>query len=140
MSVLIVIFLNLQLAGELMGKTILVVDDSSTIVKIVSFALRDRGFNVLTACDGMEAMEKISKSESPVSLVITDLNMPNVDGYALIDSLRNSPDHNETPIIILSSEQGEVDKERGKALGASAYLVKPFKSSTLIAEVDKQLA
>lgn len=122
-----------------MGKTVLVVDDSSTIVKIVAFALRDRGFDVLTACDGMEAMEKMSKSESPVSLVITDLNMPNLDGYSLIDSLRNSPKHSETPIIILTSEEGEKDKERGKALGASAYLVKPFKSSTLMAEVEKQL-
>lgn len=122
-----------------MGKTVLVVDDSSTIVKIVAFALRDRGYDVLTACDGMEAMEKMSKSESSVSLVITDLNMPNLDGYSLIDSLRNSPKHNETPIIILTSEAGEKDKERGKALGASAYLVKPFKSSTLMAEVEKQL-
>lgn len=123
-----------------MGRTVLVVDDSSTIVKFVAFALRDRGFDVLTACDGMEAMEKMSKSESKVSLVITDLNMPNLDGYSLIDSLRNSPEHNETPIIILTSEEGDEDKERGKALGASAYLVKPFKSSTLLAEVEKQLA
>ena len=122
-----------------MGRTVLVVDDSSTIVKFVAFALRDRGFDVLTACDGMEAMEKMSKSESKVSLVITDLNMPNLDGYSLIDSLRNSPEHNETPIIILTSEEGDEDKERGKALGASAYLVKPFKSSTLLAEVEKQL-
>jgi two-component system chemotaxis response regulator CheY len=72
-------------------------------------------------------------------MVITDLNMPNVDGYTLIDTLRQNNDYAETPIIILSSEEEEADKERGRAVGASSYLVKPFRPDALLAEVGKFL-
>ncbi len=118
-------------------KLIVVVDDSSTVVKFVSFALRNKGFKVITACDGMEAMEKISASSDGVDMVITDLNMPNVDGYTLIDTLRGNKNYAETPIIILSSEEDDDDKKRGMEVGANSYLVKPFRSDSLLAEVDK---
>jgi len=122
-----------------MSQTILVVDDSPTVVKFVSFSLKGKGFDVLTARDGMDALEKMSNLEKTVDLIITDLNMPNLDGYGLIEAVRGSPQHQETPIIILSSEEGVEDRERGITAGASSYLVKPFKSSLLLTEVSKYL-
>ncbi len=122
-----------------MSQTILVVDDSPTVVKFVSFSLKNSGYTVLTACDGMEAIEKISSVNDEISLIITDLNMPNLDGYSLIHTLRQSETHAATPIIILSSEDGDDDRDRGMAVGASSYLVKPFKSSLLLSEVSKYL-
>lgn len=122
-----------------MEHTVLVVDDSPTIVKFVSFSLKNRGFNVLTAKDGMDAIEKISTHESQVDLVITDLNMPNVDGYELISTLRKNTKYQEIPIIILSSEEEEEDKQKGIDAGASSYLVKPFKSTVLLREISKYL-
>jgi len=124
-----------------MSHTILVVDDSPTVVKFVSFSLKNQGFKILTASDGMDAIEKISnlsETES-VDLIITDLNMPNLDGYSLIETLRQNDKHRETPIIILSSEEGDDDQERGIKVGANSYLVKPFKSSLLVDEVAKYL-
>ncbi|MCK4574502.1 MAG: response regulator [candidate division Zixibacteria bacterium] len=122
-----------------MAQTILVVDDSPTVVKFVSFSLKNSGFNVISACDGMDAIEKISNMSQKVDLVITDLNMPNLDGYGLIDTLRHNEQHRETPIIILTSEEGSEDKVKGMNVGASSYLVKPFKSSLLLNEVSKYL-
>lgn len=122
-----------------MSQTILVVDDSPTVVKFVRFSLQNDGYEVLTACDGMDAIEKISNAGDRVDLVITDLNMPNLDGYSLIRTLRESERHARTPIIILSSETEADDRERGIGAGASSYLVKPFKSSLLLEEVSKYL-
>ncbi len=122
-----------------MALKILVVDDSPTVVKFVSFSLKKSGYEIITACDGMDAIEKISNSTDEVSLVITDLNMPNLDGYGLIEALRQNPRYAETPIVILTSEDGEDDRKRGIEVGASSYLVKPFKSSILLAEVSQYL-
>jgi two-component system chemotaxis response regulator CheY len=109
------------------------------VVKFVSISLKNKGFTVIAASDGMEAVETLSGLEKSVDLVITDLNMPNLDGYALIETLRNNTRHQNIPIIILSSEDGDDDRERGMAVGADSYLVKPFKSSVLIDEVSKYL-
>ncbi|MFQ5498225.1 MAG: response regulator [Candidatus Zixiibacteriota bacterium] len=122
-----------------MPQTILVVDDSPTVVKFVSFSLKKSGFQVVTACDGMDAIEKLSNLEDQVDLVITDLNMPNLDGYGLIATLRENETHSKTPIIILSSEDRDDDRDRGIQAGATSYLVKPFKSSVLLSEVSKHL-
>ncbi len=123
-----------------MSQTILVVDDSPTVVKFVSVSLKSGGFNVVTACDGMDALEKMSVLSETVDLIITDLNMPNLDGYGLIQAVRRSQQHQETPIIILSSEEGADDRERGMSVGATSYLVKPFKPSLLLSEVNKHLS
>jgi len=120
-----------------MRKVILVADDSSMIRKLVSRALESQGFKVITASDGMEALEKMALEE--VDLVITDLNMPNVDGYEFISSLRQSEAYREVPVIILSSEAKESDKERGFQVGANAYLVKPFNPKRIQYEVAKFL-
>ncbi len=122
-----------------MALKIMVIDDSPTVVKFVSFSLKKNGYDVITACDGMDAIEKISNLSDEVSLIITDLNMPNLDGYGLIEVLRQNQEHADTPIIILSSEDGDDDRERGMEVGASSYLVKPFKASVLITEVSKYL-
>lgn len=122
-----------------MAHTVLVVDDSPTVVKFVTLSLKKFGFNVVTACDGMDAIEKISTAPDNVDLIITDLNMPNLDGYSLIDTLRQNAEHQTTPIIILTSEESEEDRERGLTVGANSYLVKPFNAKRLAAEVSKYL-
>jgi two-component system, chemotaxis family, chemotaxis protein CheY len=120
-------------------QTVMVVDDSPTVVKFVSFALRSAGMKVLTATDGMDALEKLSALPEGVDLIITDLNMPNIDGYEFIKTVRENQQYSEVPIIILSSEEEEQDKSRGREVGASSYLVKPFKPNVLLAEVSKYL-
>jgi len=122
-----------------MSQTILVVDDSPTVVKFVSFSLKNGGFTVVTARDGMDAIETLSNLSEDVDLIITDLNMPNLDGYGLITTVRQNQEYKNTPIIILSSEEGEEDRARGLETGASSYLVKPFKSDRLLSEVRKYL-
>ncbi len=122
-----------------MSQKVLVVDDSPTLVKFVSFSLKSNGYEVVGASDGMDALEKVSNIEGAVDLVITDLNMPNIDGYELIATLRKTPKFAKTPIIILSSEEEEEDKAKGQKVGADSYLVKPFKSSVLIEEVTRLL-
>jgi two-component system chemotaxis response regulator CheY len=122
-----------------MAQTILIVDDSPTVIKFVSFSLKNSGYQVVTACDGMDALEKLSNMSGNVNLVVTDLNMPNLDGYSLVHTLRQNERHRQTPIIILTSEAEDEDRQRGLAVGASSYLVKPFKSSVLIDEVCKYL-
>lgn len=122
-----------------MSQKVLVVDDSPTLVKFVTFSLKSNGYEVVGASDGMDALEKVSNIEGAVDLVITDLNMPNIDGYELIATLRKTPKFAKTPIIILSSEEEEEDKVKGQKVGADSYLVKPFKSSVLIEEVTRLL-
>jgi two-component system, chemotaxis family, chemotaxis protein CheY len=119
--------------------TIMVVDDSTTVVKFVSFTLRSAGFKVVTACDGMDALEKLSNIPDGVNLVITDLNMPNIDGYELIRTLKMNDSFKDLPIIILSSEEGEQDIKLGSQVGASSYLIKPFRPDVLMTEVSKYL-
>ena len=120
-----------------MSQTILVVDDSPTLAKFVSMSLKAKGYQVVVACDGMDALEKMSSMAGQVDLIITDLNMPNLDGYGLIETVRQS--HSETPIIILSSEEDYAERARGFAVGANSYLVKPFNPALLLSEVCKQL-
>jgi two-component system chemotaxis response regulator CheY len=122
-----------------MNGTVLVVDDSPTVVKFVAFSLKSSGLKVVAASDGMDAMERISSLDKSVDLVITDLNMPNMDGYELISALRQSEEYSGTPIIILTSEEDDADKALGAEVGADSYLTKPFKSSVLIDEVGKYL-
>lgn len=118
-------------------KTILVADDSASIRKFVALSLKMQGYNVISATDGMDAMEKLPHED--VSLVITDLNMPNMDGYNLIRSIRSSGNYNELPIIILSSLSSEDDIKEGMESGANSYLVKPFNAKRVQYEVSKYL-
>jgi two-component system, chemotaxis family, chemotaxis protein CheY len=121
------------------AKVIMIVDDSPTIIKFVSFTLRSKGFKVIAACDGMDALEKLSNSEAEIDLLITDLNMPNIDGYELIQTLKLNEKFQDLPMIILSSEENEEDIKKGVQAGAASYLVKPFDPDVLISEVNKYL-
>lgn len=122
-----------------MNRTVLIVDDSPTVIKFVTVSLRNRGYNVVSASDGMDALEKMSTLDSDIDLIITDLNMPNLDGYSLIETVRQNEKYQATPIIILSSEDQDDDRDRGMAVGASSYLVKPFKPAVLVKEVEAHL-
>jgi two-component system chemotaxis response regulator CheY len=118
-------------------KVILVADDSSTVRKFVSFSLKMDNFEVITAEDGMDALEKMSQTH--IDLAIVDLNMPNMDGFELIDTVRKSDDYKDLPIIILSSERGMVSKKRGEEVGANVYLEKPFDTKMIQYQVSKFL-
>ena len=121
-----------------MKKVILVVDDSATVRKFVSVSLTMQGFTVITACDGMDALEKLPKSQ--VDLLITDLNMPNMDGFELIKALRESPEHHDLPIIILSSLSDQPSREKGEQLRVNSYLAKPFSLEKIQYEVAKYVS
>jgi two-component system chemotaxis response regulator CheY len=120
-----------------MKKVILIADDSPTIRKFVSVALTMRGFEVIAASDGMEAMEKLPNTK--IDLIITDLNMPNLDGFELIKNIRENATYKDVPIIILSSLAGSAEIERGLKSGANSYLVKPFDPKRVQYEVAKYL-
>lgn len=121
-----------------MNKIALIADDSSTIRKFVGFALKSMGIRVVTASDGMDALEKLTSEN--FDIIITDLNMPHVDGYELITSIREIKHYKEIPIIILSSEAGEEDKFKGLSAGANSYMIKPFDAKKLQYEVSKFLS
>lgn len=123
---------------SVMKKRVLVADDSSTVRKFVSFSLRMQGLEVIPAVDGMDALEKASQTK--IDLAIVDLNMPNMDGFELIQNLRESEDYRELPIIILSSERSEASMQRGKEVGANVYLTKPFDAKMIQYQVSKYLS
>ena len=121
-----------------MGKVILVVDDSTTVRKFVSVSLEMQGFDVTTACDGIDALEQLPKKK--FDLVITDLNMPNMDGFELIKALRESPEYHDLPVIILTSLSDQANKEEGAKLGVLSYVVKPFSLEKIQYEVAKYVS
>ncbi len=119
-------------------QVVLIADDSSTVRKFVTFSLASQSLEVVTAVDGMDALEKISQTPK-VDLIIVDLNMPNMDGFEFIQTVRGSELHRNVPIIILSSERGEESKRRGKEVGADAYIEKPFDAKNIEYQVSKFL-
>lgn len=120
-----------------MSKTILVAEDSDSIRKFVTLALRMKGYKVVTAVDGMDALEKFHQEK--FDMIITDLNMPNIDGYKLIETIRANPENKDLPIIILSSLSSDEDVHKGLSLGANSYLIKPFNTKRIQYEVSKYL-
>ncbi|MCX7880619.1 MAG: response regulator [Ignavibacteria bacterium] len=120
-----------------MKKTILIVEDSETIRKFIAMALKITGFEVIEAIDGMDALEKLPLHK--IDLLITDLNMPNLDGFLLIKTIRENPEYKELPIIILSSLGKDEDIKRGFESGANSYLIKPFNSKRILYEVSKYI-
>lgn len=121
-----------------MGKVALTVDDSKTIREMVSFTLKGAGFDVLEAEDGKHALEVLSGNE--VQVIITDLNMPNMDGLELMKALRADPKYKFTPILMLTTEGDATKKEQGKAAGATGWIVKPFNPEKLVQVVNKVTA
>ncbi len=113
---------------------ILTVDDSASVRQMVKFTLSDAGYTVLEAADGADALTKLT---GPVHLVITDLNMPNLDGIGLIRRLRANPACKGLPIVMLTTESQESSKQEGKAAGATGWIVKPFTQQQLLAVVKR---
>ena len=120
-----------------MAKTILAVDDSASIRQMVAFTLKGAGYDVVEAGDGQDGLDK-AKSKS-INLVLTDQNMPKMDGLTLIKSLRALPQYKAVPILMLTTEAGDDMKAQGKAAGATGWLVKPFDPQKLLDVVKKVL-
>ena len=114
-------------------KKIMTVDDSATIRQMVALTLRDAGYEVVEAVDGCDALERLA--QTPVDMLITDLNMPNLDGVGLIKAVRQQPANRFIPIIMLTTESHDSKKQEGKAAGASGWIVKPFKPEQLLGVV-----
>ena len=117
-----------------MSKVILTVDDSASVRQMVKFTLDDAGYTVIEAVDGQDALRKLG---NPVNLVITDLNMPNLDGIGLIRAVRANPSCKGLPIIMLTTESQDARKQEGKAAGATGWIVKPFSQQQMLAVVKR---
>ena len=111
-------------------KTILIVEDSATTRALIRAVIDELGdFETVEASSGFEALKMLPLQE--YDLIITDINMPDINGLELISFMRNNPRYNHLPIVIVSTERSDEDKKRGMALGATAYVAKPFKSFEL---------
>lgn len=117
---------------------IIAVDDSASMRQMVSFTLKGAGHDVMEASDGVEAL-KLAKLEGEVDLVISDINMPNMDGISLIKELRTLAPYKFTPILMLTTESSSDKKMEGKAAGATGWIVKPFNPDQLLATIGKVL-
>lgn len=115
--------------------SILAVDDSASMRQMVSYTLEAAGFNVVQAVDGQDAFDKAKQYD--FDLVLTDQNMPRLDGIGLTRKLREQPKFKSTPILILTTESGDAMKQAGRAAGATGWLVKPFDPAKLIEVVNK---
>lgn len=120
-----------------MEKKILIVDDCDTTRKLLSYIIRERGYKIISASNGIEALEVMAAN--PVDLVVTDLNMPQMDGFELSRSLRENESYRELPIIMITTEAGEVDKKMGFEAGVTTYLTKPISPQRLLYEIEKVL-
>lgn len=118
-----------------MGKLVLTVDDSASIRQMVAFTLKSAGYEVMEAVDGEDGLSK-AKGRS-ADLVLTDQNMPRMDGLTLIKSLRGLPQYRATPILMLTTESSDAMKSAGRAAGATGWLVKPFDPQKLLEVVKK---
>ena len=118
-----------------MAKTILTVDDSASIRQMVAFTLKSSGYTVIEASDGQEGLDKAKASA--VDMVLTDQNMPKMDGLTLIKNLRGLPQYKTAPILMLTTESSDAMKTQGKAAGATGWLVKPFDPQKLLEVVKK---
>jgi two-component system chemotaxis response regulator CheY len=120
-----------------MGRLILTVDDSSTMRQMITFTLKGASFDVVEAGDGVEALE-VAKGKK-LSLIITDVNMPRMDGITLVQRLRALPEFKFTPILVLTTESDAIMKQKGKEAGATGWIVKPFSPEKLLDVVNKVL-
>ncbi len=120
-----------------MAKIIMTADDSASVRQMVGFTLRQHGYDVVEAVDGKDALNKLGSAK--VDMLITDLNMPNLDGIGLIKAARALASCRFIPIVMLTTESQDSKKQEGKAAGATGWIVKPFQPDQLIAVVRKVL-
>lgn len=125
-------------------QTILVVDDSDSIRKLLEVTLKTRGFAVVSATDGQEALEALERHTGPggvaFNVLVLDINMPRLDGLSVLTTVRARPEWQALPILMLTTEGRDEDRDRALALGASDYMIKPFKPSELVMRVMALLA
>ena len=119
-----------------MAKNILIVDDSSSLRTVVKIALIRSGYDVIEASDGMEGLAQLDKA-GKVHLIVSDVNMPNMDGITFVTHVKQHPRHKFTPVIMLTTEGQDGKKEQGRAAGAKAWIVKPFNPPQLLDAVSK---
>lgn len=118
-----------------MAKSIMIVDDSASLRQVVSIALQGAGYTTIEACDGSDALRKLDGAK--IHLVISDVNMPNMDGIAFLKALKARPEYKFTPVIMLTTESQEAKKAEGRAAGAKAWVVKPFQPQQMLDAVAK---
>lgn len=118
-----------------MAKTILIVDDSASLRQVVSISLKGAGYDVIEACDGRDALSKLDGRK--IHLMISDVNMPNMDGISFVKAAKQLPAYKFTPIIMLTTEAGDAKKAAGQAAGAKAWVVKPFQPVQMLTAVSK---
>ncbi len=118
-----------------MKKTILIVDDSASFRQVVGIALKTAGYDVIEGSDGADALKKMTGQK--IHLIVSDVNMPNMDGISFAAAVKDMPAYRFTPVIMLTTESAEARKQQGKAAGAKAWIVKPFKPDVLLAAVQK---
>ncbi|MDD3485006.1 response regulator [Azovibrio restrictus] len=118
-----------------MSKTIMIVDDSASLRQVVSIALKGAGYEVLEACDGKDALTKLDGRK--LHLIISDVNMPNMDGISFLKAAKQIPAYKFTPVIMLTTEASDAKKQEGQAAGARAWVVKPFQPAQMLNAVSK---
>lgn len=118
-----------------MSKNILIIDDSATVRQVASIALKGAGYTVIEAVDGKDGLSKLNGQK--IHLIISDINMPNMDGITFIKEVKKLPAYKFTPIIVLTTESQENMKQQGQAAGAKAWVVKPFQPAQMLAAVSK---
>jgi two-component system, chemotaxis family, chemotaxis protein CheY len=118
-----------------MSKTILVVDDSGSFRTVVKLALQKAGYGVVEACDGKDAIAKLTTAK--VNMIVCDVNMPNMDGLTFLRHIKEQPAYKFTPVIMLTTESQESKKAEGRAAGARAWITKPFQPSQLVDAVNR---
>ncbi|MBI5519772.1 MAG: response regulator [Desulfovibrio sp.] len=121
-----------------MPKHILIVDDSKTVRNLVAFIMKKEGFKVTTAEDGLDGLEKLYAAEQ-VDLIVSDVNMPRMDGFTFIKNIRDQEAYRDIPIIVLSTEGQDKDIETGLTLGANLYMVKPAQPEKMVRNVKMLL-
>ena len=118
-----------------MAKTIMIVDDSASLRQVVGISLRSAGYDVLEGCDGVDALKKLTGQK--VHLIISDVNMPNMDGISLVKEVKKLSAYKFTPIVMLTTESASEKKSEGQAAGAKAWMLKPFNPPQLLNVVQK---
>jgi two-component system, chemotaxis family, chemotaxis protein CheY len=118
-----------------MAKTILIVDDSASVRQVVSITLRGAGYEVVTGVDGKDALTKLDGQR--IHLIISDVNMPNMDGITFVAEARKLPAYKFTPVIMLTTESQEEKKRQAQAAGAKAWVTKPFQPEQMLSAVAK---
>lgn len=123
-----------------MSKTILTIDDSRTMRDMLMMALSGAGFNVIQAVDGVHGLEVLGAQADAPDVIITDINMPRMDGFGVIENIRRDERHRGTPILVLTTESDATKKERARAAGATGWIVKPFNPEKLVNAIRRVAA